>query len=378
MSKNKSNKNLKVENTKQFLDFKKITFSSWLLVFSSFCLLIFLIWQAFLPFKAEIKFKSSALFISRAKWQTSKITQYPKAEQEQVKEYVLNLYRYAITDLQKAVAYAPWEVKYYVELGKAYQRYFEAIEDPAQKLAALKNAETMYQQASKLDPKNPWNYERLGSVYHSYYELVSLEQKKPFLKLAKDYFYKAAQAGPFNPLFQLNYAYFLQTNNFSDEAIQYYEKTVSYDGRILEARYNLAAIYTKTGALDKSLAQYLAIQKTDPDYRNINFYIGYIYYAQKKYEQAATYFRTGLQNHPNNTKIFHNYLLSLYHLGKWTELIKLHEQRLNNTSYYKAYITQYLDALIKADKKQKAFKVARTAIVKHPQLKKNINKLLGL
>ncbi len=59
------------------------------------------------------------------------------------------------------------------------------------------------------------------------------------------YYTKAAsETDPNNPLFTLHYAHLLYNHELIGKAKTYYLKTINYDDDMLEAHFNLAAIYT--------------------------------------------------------------------------------------------------------------------------------------
>lgn len=201
-----------------------------------------------------------------------------------------------IENLKQAVALAPLESQYRVELGRAMEDYAKTL-PPAQALKMINDTQKLYVRLLQLDDKNPWYLNRMAVVYSSL-ATVDTSRQAEYLTIAEKYTRAAAKADQNNPLFQLNLAYFLQSQNRLPEAMDYYQKAIAIDGRISEARFNLAGIYLEQKQTDKALEQYLEILKNSPDMQGVLPSIGRVYLSQNKPEAALPYLEKNAQLFP--------------------------------------------------------------------------------
>jgi predicted Zn-dependent protease len=238
----------------------------------------------------------------------------------------LKRYSYAIEELKLATKYAPWETHYKVHLAKAYEESTLRIQDTPTKILQFNNAINQYEVSIKLDDLNPWYRNRLATAYE---KLIKLEPEKKETYEALIFQNKkiASELDTQNPLFQINYAYYLHQNNQIEEAIKYYEKTVAYDGRIIEARLNLANIYTYLNKPEKTLKQLIGVHKQNKNYKNINLMISNIYITSKNFEAALPYLEDHVVNFPKDKQTLLNLSGICFRLNKW-EKAALHYKNL--------------------------------------------------
>ena len=179
---------------------------------------------------------------------------------------------------------SPWETKYRIQLGKVYMDLFDLETSKETRAEILKTLEKIYKTGISLDNNSPWLRNSLGKVYQKYTKANKGDIKK-YLVLMNEEYLTAAELDKNNPIFQMNYAYFLTTLKNFHAAIPYYERAVRSDGSLLYARFELARCYQKVGQNDKALQQCLAIYNQDPNYRNIKLILSQLYSENKNFEK---------------------------------------------------------------------------------------------
>ncbi len=203
---------------KKIISFTKLSTFQWGLVFLIFLLGLFLLWQSFLPFLAE--------WYYRGGYNDSMAKNYPSA----------------ISQLEKAVAFAPWETYYQTYLGRMYEDYAGIETDLKQKKELIQLAQKNHQATIFIDPKNPWYHNRLAATYLLY---ANTDQTNTslYLKLAEQESIKARDLDQNNPIFHLALGYFYHRYKRYHEAESCYQSALKIDPNLLEANFYLAEIY---------------------------------------------------------------------------------------------------------------------------------------
>ena len=236
-------------------------------------------------------------------------------------------YRYAIEELEKAVVYAPWESHYWMSLGRSYENAADKETGKEEKLRLYREALRCYRVTLDLDVKNPWHYSRLGSVYLNMTGLAANQaEADTYLKTSEMYARKAAEVDPQNPLFQLNLAYFLHRLGKLDEALVYYEKTLSYDDRFGEAYYNMADIYRRRQEPDKALNAYLSVLEKAPEFPGIYVALSNFYLEKGDLAKAAPFLEREIQKRPDYVEGITNLAAIYYQLENWDRAAQLYGQ----------------------------------------------------
>ncbi len=236
-------------------------------------------------------------------------------------------YRYAIEELEQAVTYAPWESHYWMSLGRSYENAADKETSKEEKLRLYREALRCYDETLELDVKNPWHYSRLGSVYLSMTSLAANQaEAETYLKKSEMYARKAAETDHQNPLFQLNLAYFLHRLGHLDEALLYYEKTLSYDDRFGEAYYNMADIYRRRQEPDKALNAYLNVLEKAPDFPGIYVALSNFYMEKGELAKAAPFLEREIQKRPDYAEGLNNLAAIYYQLENWDRAAELYGQ----------------------------------------------------
>ncbi|MFT5170360.1 MAG: tetratricopeptide (TPR) repeat protein [Candidatus Marinamargulisbacteria bacterium] len=254
-------------------------------------------------------------------------------------------YKYAIEELEAAVALSPWETHYMVQLGKSYEKFSEKQPTTKGKIDYLLRAERLYQRMLILDSQNPWYINRIAIVYNSLIPLTP-DKKDALTAGAEVYSRRAAEADLNNPLFQLNLAYFLHRHGKMDESEPYYKRVIEIDDRMLEARYNLADIYNKQKLPEKRLEQYLAIHEANPTFPKIRLAIASTYLQLKDKKSPIPYLEKEVEINPNGLDPLKT-LVTLYHQNKdWNKAVPLYKRILTLYPKEAKFHPYYIQALV--------------------------------
>lgn len=265
---------------------------------------------------------------------------------------VIKRYPFAIDELKEAIKYAPWETHYMVQLGRTMEEMAGILSTTQQRINTYKELELLYLKMIKMDPLNPWFKNRLAIIYEKLQNHIPSETSK-YKDLAKKNHYLASENDKNNPLFQLNYAYYLHQNAKTlsdlDAAIPYYQAVIRMDDRMLEAQFNLADIYRQYKKNNESLTQYLSIYENNPNFRDISLAIASIYIEQNKYNEALPFLEKQLKIKPNNIEILRNIAGIYFQLEKWSNAVKAYQLIFSYSpelkpSYEKFYIQSLINA----------------------------------
>ncbi|MGA0241976.1 MAG: tetratricopeptide repeat protein [Candidatus Marinamargulisbacteria bacterium] len=161
----------------------------------------------------------------------------------------------ANASFNQAVQLMPWETHYRLQLAKSYEN--SAKKNPNQRQYFTQLAIKEYETLIEMDPINPWFPARLGLIYHDLYTKTPLMDH--YKTQAYRYAKTATENDSQNPLFTLHYAHLLYTYNDFDNAKAYYKTTIKYDDRMLEAHFNLAAIYIAENRIPLAINHYKII-----------------------------------------------------------------------------------------------------------------------
>ncbi|MGC6367636.1 MAG: tetratricopeptide repeat protein [Candidatus Marinamargulisbacteria bacterium] len=176
---------------------------------------------------------------------------------------------------KKAVNLIPWENHYRLQLAKSFESTANRSQGKYNKYIELAIKE--YMTLLSIDNINPWYKARLGILYHDRFNKYGQINDKIN---AEKYALAATNSDPKNPLFTLHFAHFLYTYNKIDEATKYYKKTIEYDNDMLEAHFNLGAIYFEKKQIEVAMSHYKKITERLPSIES-NFRIN----PTKEYEE---------------------------------------------------------------------------------------------
>jgi predicted Zn-dependent protease len=294
-------------NKNNNISISNLKLSSWLMLLAFLLICIIGVWQFILPFLAERHYRDGFNFSASKR------------------------YNFAIEELAIAVKYAPWETHYMVELAKNYNHYAKVNTDINVKIEYLNKAVNIFQTCIKYDKLNPWYKNRLSNVYIELEKLVQDKNlKRQYKKYSEQLTRSAAETDSQNPLFLLNLAYYLHRNTKTEadeiEAISNYKKVIAIDGRMSEARYNLAFLYRKNNEYDKALEQYLGIYKNNPNYSKIDLAIASLYLLMGKNTEAIPYLEAKIKKDTTNLDAMKNLTAIYIQTKNWKKASALYEK----------------------------------------------------
>ncbi len=97
-------------------------------------------------------------------------------------------------------------------------------------------------------------------------------------------------------------------------AVRSYEQAIQLRPDFREARIGLASLYLDLKNYPKAMTQLKGLLKVDPTNPVIAEKLGLLYFNQKKYDEAATYFTKAIELSPTTTTQLYNYLGLTYYL----------------------------------------------------------------
>lgn len=239
---------------------------------------------------------------------------------------VTNRMPFAIEELQKAIAYAPLETQYRVQLGSLYETFAASQTTVEQKLFYYQKAVEIYKQLIILDRFSPWYENRLAVTYRAISDLGPQYQAQYF-PLVTIHTRNAAVKDSFNPLFQMNYAIHLHQIGQLDEALKYYELTISYDERMIEVYNNMSILYRGRGQND--LALQILLKAADiiikypglavPEVKKVYVSLAQLYEMQGNFQASAKYLSDAVTLDPNDGVMLRAFAVLSYKAGNYLQ-----------------------------------------------------------
>jgi O-antigen ligase/tetratricopeptide (TPR) repeat protein len=155
----------------------------------------------------------------------SALSEFLQKPDTDVSESALPYYSDAqIRYMEKAVALFPWDVKYELYRGLAYEQ--RAPLDAERSRDWFLKAVHSYQKAASMSPANAYYYNDQGRIFSS---LGRTESR--YLDDAEQAYEKSVQWAPTSPAFIINWAVLLQKKGKNQQAQQQFEKAFTLDSR---------------------------------------------------------------------------------------------------------------------------------------------------
>lgn len=330
------------KSNKKHLSISNIKTTSWVLFVIYLIVAGYLAYYFIKPFKAERHFREGYNF------------------------YVLNRLKFAIEELELAVKYAPLETHYQIQLAKAYESMSSKSTSKAERIKWLRKAEAMMLNAQKVDEISPWFKSRLAGIYEKFANEIP-SMKDTYLQKATDYHVQAARSDKSNPIFQLNYAYYLHQKGKFDEAIPFYERAREIDEWLLEASYNLGDIYRRRDNLDRAKKNYMNVFERNPSYNRINLILGSIYFGERDFTKALDHLQRDYLLHPKNKNAVLNLAAINHQVGRHEAAAFFYGKLLQiDSSQEKKIINNYVESLLSSNQRQKAKAVLVDYLTRYP------------
>lgn len=206
-------------------------------------------------------------------------------------------------------------------------------------------AEPLYRQILKVDPRHPDALHLLGIIHHHRSEFDKAHEL-------------ISQAVKLNP----NYAPYLNSHGNTlnclgrhGEARRCFERALELQPDTPETLYNLAYMEFTERHYELSENLYRKVLQNRPQYAEAWFDLGRVYFRQIKLSQAAECFRNSLRLRPTHSDSYLQFALALYGIGMNKEsaltlrhLLQFDPRNIKAWSYltgaYQA-MTQFVDAL---------------------------------
>jgi O-antigen biosynthesis protein len=254
----------------------------------------------------------------------AKITQYLQKAQQQpnspsIQIELGNLY-FLADEWQKAIAYylkgiklAPHEAKYYINLGKAWEKGGDQIK-----------ANQAFYQGFSLEPEKvtAQNHLLLGN------KLVEQRQIK--------------------------------------SAIACYRRAITLQPKLLEAYWQLGKILIGGGKYQVAIICYQQALKVDPKQAQSYFWLGNVYTQTQQWKAAFECYQKAGELEPNNADIHHNLGESLSQIEKWHDAIVAYQKAIAITPDNSWSHNNLGNALLKTEQWHQAANSFRRAIQLKP------------
>ncbi len=253
-----------------------------------------------------------------------------------------NNIKQAFDDINKAVSIDSTKTDYYLMLA-----------DVSFKGLQIQKAIDAFKKAISVDPKSKEAHLKLSELYlyiKAYTPCLSEANEALMIdkNIAKAYFikgfaYKETADTPkaissFQTAVEIQSEYYdayIQLGNIEAArkhkiALQYYNNALRLQPNSTEALYNRGLLFQNMGELDKALEDYNSILKTDNNYADAHYNIGYIDLANnKEYKSAITHFTNAIRINNQYAEAFYNRGVAFELLGDKKSAEKDYRQALN-------------------------------------------------
>jgi tetratricopeptide (TPR) repeat protein len=141
---------------------------------------------------------------------------------------------------------------------------------------------------------------------------------------------------------------------------------MSFDERMVAARYNLADIYRKRGDMDKVMELYLEAHKIDPDFGNLNLALASEYLKRKEKDKAVPFLEGAIKKKPRQLEPLKTLGSIYYQKEDWENVIRVYKQIV--TLFPKQYTFHqfYVQGLVKTNRIKEALQSLESHIKQHP------------
>jgi len=179
----------------------------------------------------------------------------------------------------------------------------------------LSNAESIYQQILKADPKQPVALHLLGVVFHEKGDSNrAIDLIKQALTVKPDY----AEA-------LCNLGIIQQHQGQLEEAVASYHKTLAVKPDFAEAHYNFGNVLQEMGQLEKAIASFQMAVDIKPDYADALNNLGTALKERGQVDVAVACYRKALDINPGDAEIHNNLGIALRDMGKPEDAFECHQ-----------------------------------------------------
>ena len=243
----------------------------------------------------------------------------------------------ALETMDRVVALAPWEAKYWLARGKIYLVQINAMvtgqqiykQEDSERLARYIDAAIKSgKEATDLEASNALVWESLGNTYKEIRGLASGSDV-----WMQESFKKAAEIEPSNPAFALEAgkAYlasvaggqYAKTSQELKMAEDYLQKAINLKGDYKEAKLYLAVVREEQENIPDAMAILENLIRDYPRYIDAYFQLGRVYFNQNKVEQAIEQFKKAIALEPNHSNA--RYSLGVAYMARQQDSLALEQ-----------------------------------------------------
>ena len=178
--------------------------------------------------------------------------------------------------------------------------------------------ESLYRDALRKRPDNPWNYYGLGNVLW--------EQNR--LSSAVTQYETGLTVDPTHAPMRNNLGAVLEAQGRTEDAASQFREAISLDPDFADAHYNYGNTLLTLGQSDEAIRQYQDTLRLEPNHAEAHANLGYAYQQQGALNDAIRHYRDTVRLQPESTEALNNLGSALAMSGEFTEAIELFEQTL--------------------------------------------------
>jgi O-antigen ligase/regulator of sirC expression with transglutaminase-like and TPR domain len=214
---------------------------------------------------------------------------------------VYNKWDASVEEHIKSVKKEPYEVKYHVYLGLAYERLAGTLSDKTQQLKVMENSVLEYKRGVELNPGNAYYWGNLGRAY-AY--LAQLKGSQQDFETAIKYYSTAIDRAPVTGLFYNNLIELYMRANMIDKILPLVTKLEEYDKRLAANSYFMLgnAFFTGKDFANAEKA-YIKTLELNPEIFQAYHNLGVVYAATKNRVQAILYLEKFIQMAPTSEMV---------------------------------------------------------------------------
>jgi tetratricopeptide (TPR) repeat protein len=158
---------------------------------------------------------------------------------------------------------------------------------------SLEAARLRYQEALKIDPRNPVAHRALASL---------LARQKDY-DAAVGHFSSALALEPRSSALHYNLGTVLVEQGEDEQALRHFEAAVRLDPHYANARFNLATVLVRMGRLAAAIEQYEALVEQEPEDFSSQFYLAQTLLQSRQFAVAVSRFEALVARDPNRFRV---------------------------------------------------------------------------
>lgn len=217
---------------------------------------------------------------------------------------------------------------------QAYDYFLEGQGYLRPQREALTSAETLFQQALKLDPNYGPAEAGLGETYWSLYDLT---KQKNWIEAAQKHCAKAIELGNAGAEGHACLGTIENGTGKYEKGVEQFLQATQLDPTNGQAYWHLAEAYQNLNQLEKAEETLKRSISVRPDYWRGYSYLGVFYFGQAEYEKAQAMFEKAVSLRPNNYVDYKNLGAVLLYEDRDAEAVRALENSVAIRPSYGAY-----------------------------------------